>query len=164
MSSERPSIEAAFAANLKALRAVREMTQVDLAEKMHMRGFRWHPATVYKIENGERQIQLAEAVEVARILEISIEEMTQESQQLRVLREIYHSVRNSIRRLADQLDGYWFYRDQLETLLDAADEAADEARALLPPDELERMTKLAHPGDELLELIRKADQAIRAMQ
>jgi transcriptional regulator with XRE-family HTH domain len=163
VSSERPSIEAAFAENLKALRATRSMTQADLADKMHMRGFKWHPATVYKIENGERQIQLAEAVEVARVLEISIEDMTQESQQLsqqlRDLRSGYLSVRDTILLLADHLAAYPGQTEHFATLFNAA----DEARALLPPDELERMTRAAHPGDELLEPIRKAHEAIGAM-
>jgi transcriptional regulator with XRE-family HTH domain len=165
VSSEGPSIEAAFAANLKALRAVREMTQADLAEKMSMRGFKWHPATVYKIENGERQIQLAEAIEVARILDTSIEDMTQEdltqeSQQLIALRSGYEVVRNSILRLAQHLNGYWSDREYFATLFDAA----DEARALLPPDELERMTRVAHPGDKVLKPIRHAHEVFRAMQ
>jgi transcriptional regulator with XRE-family HTH domain len=160
VSSERPSIESAFAASLKSLRDAKSMTQADLAEKMSMRGFKWHPATVYKIENGERQVQLAEAVEVARILDISIEEMTQESQQLRDLRSAYESIRNSMRWLAHPLYAYLGEREHFATLFDAA----DEAHALLPPDELEAMTKAAHPGDELLELIRKAYEAIESAQ
>lgn len=52
--------------------------------------------------------------------------------------------------LANHLDGYQGDRAFLAHQLDQA----DEARALLPPDELERMTKVAHPDNELLEAIR----------
>jgi hypothetical protein len=51
------------------------MTQSALAEEMTRRGFRWHQATVYKIENGERQIQLGEAREVAKVFGLVLDDM-----------------------------------------------------------------------------------------
>jgi transcriptional regulator with XRE-family HTH domain len=67
--------EAAFASNLRSARAAKGMTQAQLAEAMAARGFRWHPPTVYKVESGERQIQLGEAVELSRILGLPLEDM-----------------------------------------------------------------------------------------
>ena len=44
---------------------------------MTQRGYRWHQATVYKVENGERQIQLSEAREIANIFEVALDQMLQ---------------------------------------------------------------------------------------
>jgi transcriptional regulator with XRE-family HTH domain len=67
--------EERFAENLRAMREAFKITQSRLAEVMTERGFRWHQATVYKIESGERQIQLGEAGEIARIFDVSLTDM-----------------------------------------------------------------------------------------
>lgn len=65
---EDGSAEATFAENMKQARIAKGMTQADLAEAMTRRGFKWYGPTVYKVENGDRQILLGEAIEVAEIL------------------------------------------------------------------------------------------------
>lgn len=67
--------EAAFALNLRMARTAKGITQAELAEQMAKRGFSWHPPTVYKVEANERQIQLGEAMELARILGVPVEQM-----------------------------------------------------------------------------------------
>ncbi|CAJ1495132.1 helix-turn-helix domain-containing protein [[Mycobacterium] burgundiense] len=67
--------EARFAANVKSVREALGMTQAGLAKEMSARGFRWHQATVYKVENGDRQIQLGEGIELAKLLKSSVEEL-----------------------------------------------------------------------------------------
>jgi transcriptional regulator with XRE-family HTH domain len=79
-----------FAANLKALREAAGLTQTALAEAMARRRFRWHQATVYKIENSERQIQLSEAMAVADVLGVPLGALTRapvSSEQLRLSTE-----------------------------------------------------------------------------
>ena len=44
------------------------VTQEELAERMRERGYSWTKMTVYNIERGERQIRLAEAVDVLNCL------------------------------------------------------------------------------------------------
>ena len=51
------------------------MSQAALAKEMTTRGFRWHQATVYKVENGDRQIQLGEARAVARIFNLPLDDL-----------------------------------------------------------------------------------------
>ena len=65
MSYEQLSTEAIFAANLREARAAAGMTQAELAEAMTKRGCKWYGPTVYKVENGERQILLVEALALA---------------------------------------------------------------------------------------------------
>ncbi|MCJ0980409.1 helix-turn-helix domain-containing protein [Rhodococcus sp. ARC_M12] len=65
-----------FAQNVKNARASQGITQGALAAKMAEKGFAWHQATVYKIENGTRQVQLGEAQAVAEILALPLEQLT----------------------------------------------------------------------------------------
>jgi transcriptional regulator with XRE-family HTH domain len=75
--SEVPLVaaETNFAENLKAARASRNLTQADVADQMVARGFKWHPPTVYKVEKGVRPVQLGEALALAQILDMKVEDM-----------------------------------------------------------------------------------------
>ncbi len=141
------SADLAFAANLKALRAVTETTQARLAEKMSSRGFKWHAATVYKVENGERQIQLAEALEIARIFDTAIEDMARDSQadQLIEVREQHRTLHQMRPQLVHEAEDFYSGVHAFVCIL-AADEAA---RRLLPPDELREMVDDAKQNEAL---------------
>lgn len=75
--SEAPGPEDHFAANLRTLRESREMSQDDLAATMSEQGFPFHQTTVYKIETGARRVQLTEALALARILGVPVEQMSE---------------------------------------------------------------------------------------
>lgn len=64
-----------FARNLKQLRELQDLSQDELASRMSAGGHQFHAATVYKIENGARRVQLTEAIELARILDTNPERM-----------------------------------------------------------------------------------------
>lgn len=53
--------------NLASIRG--DMSQKDLAEEMRKRGWKWSQATVWSIEKGERPLRLAEAAELAAVLD-----------------------------------------------------------------------------------------------
>jgi transcriptional regulator with XRE-family HTH domain len=135
----RPSVESAFAQNLKKARAASGMTQAELAKKMTDRGYKWHAATVYKVENEERQIQLGEALEAVRIFTMDIEDMVKDSQvaelvTLRQLREDFEDRRGDIRRATTMYLGYLV---EIVKLLES-----DDVVSLVPPDELEAIRNL----------------------
>jgi len=46
---------------------------------MSARGFKWHQATVYKIENGSRQVHIGEAAAVAAVLGVPLDRMVSET-------------------------------------------------------------------------------------
>lgn len=143
--------DAAFAANLRALRSQTKTTQADLAAKMSARGFKWHPATVYKVENGERQIQLAEALEIARIFDQPVENMARDDRadQLIEVREQHRMLRWNRSALIDDVR-----RLHTEAHIAGCTLAADrDARRLLPPDELR----------EIVEDIRTTEALARAL-
>jgi transcriptional regulator with XRE-family HTH domain len=141
------SADAAFAANLKALRSATSTTQAQLAEKMSSRGFKWHAATVYKVENGERQVQLAEALEIARIFDTSIEEIARDNraEELLGVREQHRNLRQTREHL---IRTAWDMH-QSAALLAVDLEANDEIRNLLSRDELSAMVGDIETGDAL---------------
>lgn len=51
-------------------RARGEMSQKELADRMREYGWKWSQATVWSVEKGERPLRLAEAEDLASILEV----------------------------------------------------------------------------------------------
>jgi len=68
--------ERQFAANLKAVREARGMSQTALAERMSGLGHRWHQSTVTKIEAGRRAVRIGEARDLATILDTTVDELS----------------------------------------------------------------------------------------
>ncbi|MDO8338441.1 MAG: helix-turn-helix transcriptional regulator [Microcella sp.] len=61
-----------FAAEVKKVRERRSMSQELVAELMRERGFRFHQATIYKIENGSRRVTVGEAEALSQVLGASL--------------------------------------------------------------------------------------------
>ena len=72
MTYAGPDIEGDLARNIRAIRERRRMSQEDLARAMSDSGCRWHQATVYKVETGQRRVRLAEAVSLAENLDVAL--------------------------------------------------------------------------------------------
>jgi transcriptional regulator with XRE-family HTH domain len=68
--------ERQFAANLKAAREARGISQVALAERMAELGHRWYQSTVTKIEGGRRAVRIGEARDLAAILETTVDALS----------------------------------------------------------------------------------------
>lgn len=152
---------ATFVANLRAIRLAREMTQAQLAEKMGLRGFSWHPATVYKVENGDRQIQLGEALAMARIFEIPIEEMIRVGGHAYALSNIRSRCRHLKRQrdhLIAMIDIYFTDSEELAHELDNVD-----VQSLFSPDELKEMMREADPKSDVVASLRAAYQAMQRL-
>ena len=67
--------EDAFIAGLKTERNAQGMSQTDLAERMSALGYKFHQATVYKIENGDRKVSASEAWGLAEVLDVPVEHL-----------------------------------------------------------------------------------------
>lgn len=61
-----------FRTNVRHYREQADMTQAELAKRLVDEGFLFHAQTVYKIERGERQVRLNEAVAIARALGVDV--------------------------------------------------------------------------------------------
>jgi transcriptional regulator with XRE-family HTH domain len=122
--------EERFASNLKLMREEAGLTQAALAREMTRSGYRWHQATVYKVENGERQIQLGEAREVARIFGTRLDDMLVAPAGGRVERQLEYDVnryKHAFDRTAWQVVDFADARRALTQSLDAARSLASES-------------------------------------
>ncbi|MBF6330258.1 helix-turn-helix domain-containing protein [Nocardia transvalensis] len=133
------SAEEVFASNLKTLRGDTGLSQEALAEQMSERGFKWHQATVYKIENGSRQVQLGEAKAVAAILGVPLDRLTDDTDSVQAV--------SKIRAMLVQLDKYdhqlWsaamLYEGLREDLERDFYALTDEHRDLMPDNEIDEI-------------------------
>ncbi len=64
-----------FGSALRKARERRGMTQAELAEEMHYRGFDFQQQTIYKIEAGKRKVTVGEGIALADILAVPLEMM-----------------------------------------------------------------------------------------
>jgi transcriptional regulator with XRE-family HTH domain len=133
--------EAVFAENLKALRKAAGMSQEEFARAMTRRGVKWHQATVYKVEKGERQIQLGEADVAARVLNVPLQEMlranTEAAVQRQRLRLRTWRLVDARLKLVDAVHDYDSARSELATAL-------DDAAGLLSAEECEQLRRHAN--------------------
>lgn len=65
------AIEQAMAGRLKGLRNLASLSQPELAERMTAKGHPWHQSTVWKIEQGKRQVRVGELEDLAAILGVT---------------------------------------------------------------------------------------------
>jgi transcriptional regulator with XRE-family HTH domain len=132
-------VESVFAENLKALRTAANITQDDFARKMSRRGFSWYQATVYKVENGERQIQLAEAEAAAQVLKVPLAQMMradpENASRVMQLRDLHWDV---IDARSDVVTAVYKYASLRQALAEAI---ADGDRGWIPATLYEEMRR-----------------------
>jgi transcriptional regulator with XRE-family HTH domain len=64
---------ARIAANIRAERARKRLTQTAVAAVMQLHGFRWHQQTVAQVERGERSVKAEELLGLAAAYMVSAE-------------------------------------------------------------------------------------------
>jgi transcriptional regulator with XRE-family HTH domain len=67
-----------FARRVRVLRDTAKMTQRQLADAMTAAGHRMHQTTIAKIEAGERPVQVGEAVALARVIGVGLDDLIHE--------------------------------------------------------------------------------------
>lgn len=147
-ATEPLTAEEIFAVNLKALRNDRGMTQSELARHMADKGFKWHQATVFKLENGERQIQLGELREISKLFNVALDRLVEGTDRIAELSKLRQDVQrlDQVRvRLADNANAYDELRRSVRTRAGIDEDPwstdADNLRSLLSPDEIKTITK-----------------------
>ncbi|MDO3099860.1 helix-turn-helix transcriptional regulator [Mycobacteroides abscessus subsp. abscessus] len=150
-----PAAEAAFVANLKSTRIAKSITQADIADQMVRRGFKWHAATVYKVERGERQIQLGESIELASILGLTLEEMAapQDDLKNRVKLSVVEDEMADVARSADDsicefLEG--------SRMLDLLLTDVPNTEQIMDPPVLKRMRRITDRESDLISALQQA--------
>ena len=154
MVFEEASAEAAFAARLREVRTKKRMTQADIAEAMSKRGFKWHAPTVYKVENGERQIQLGEAVTLAQILGMPVEDMvtSPEFRKRMDIESAYQELLELRGNLLTLIPRYLRSTLALRKLVGSRD-----VEELLTPTDVSRLRGMADQGTELHTALRRCE-------
>lgn len=143
------SVEAAFAANLRVARDAKGVTQAALAEAMNQHGFKWYGPTVYKIETGERQVLLGEALALSRILDIGVGELaTPESDGLKqriAVEDTYRRLAAVAHKVAVENLTYTMLAAQLRDAL----QNITNAEGIFPADALAHLRGVSAEDSEL---------------
>lgn len=108
--------------NLTSRRGVR--SQQALARAMRNRGWKWSQATASAIEKGERPLKLAEAIDLADELNVSLEDLIQEPEQAAASREVGYRARQVGFHAASALKVLIGFERERRALLAAIEEAA----------------------------------------
>lgn len=93
-----------FAANLRAVRESKGLSQTWLADEMSGRGWPWRQQTVARIENGQRTVRLGEAKTVADILRVPLDRLTWSGPEVTATTMVHNTIGNlrlSWSRVAD---------------------------------------------------------------
>ncbi len=85
--------EQRFAANLRALRAERGISQGRLADEMVARDWPWRQQTVTRVETGRRMVRLGEAKAIAEILDTSLDMLTMRTDEARIIEHLADLIR-----------------------------------------------------------------------
>ena len=95
------SSDAAFAYAFKAARTGRGLTQDFVAQIMSEQGFKWHQATVYKVELGQRKVTVGEALALADMVGTPLDVLADPDPESP--RSLRNEVNRSGRRFAESL-------------------------------------------------------------
>lgn len=104
------------------------MKQGQLAQRMTEAGYRWHQATVAKVETQERQVQLGEAHALAAILGVTLQDIVgdpTEAAAAAKLSALVSQLQSAKRNLAGAHAAWWSARAQLSNAIAAGEEPYD---------------------------------------
>ena len=62
--------------NIRLRREGLGWSQADLAQKMAAAGWKWHPQTVHRAEQGQRKVTIGEAEALARLFAVTVDALT----------------------------------------------------------------------------------------
>ena len=63
------------------------MSQAEVAKLMVSRGFKWSQTTVWEVEKGKRPLKFAEALELAKVLEVKVSDLSRDEDRAELLSE-----------------------------------------------------------------------------
>lgn len=107
--------------NLTGRRGVR--SQQALARAMRNRGWKWSQATASAIEKGERPLKLAEAIDLADELNVSLDDLIQEPEQTAASRVVSYRARQVGFHAASAIRTLIEFERERRELLTAIEEA-----------------------------------------
>ena len=133
-SPERETADQRLGLNVRTLRERKGLSQRAVADEMRSRGHPWHQQTVLKAEAGTRPLRFAEAVDLAAILETSLDRLTWASPEANAVEWLVSRearLRQSARQVSEAVTRFLLDRD-------AAGRSLTEAAHQSPRVEAER--------------------------
>lgn len=117
----KPTTEDRIAANLKAIRSDNGLSQEKVAAAMTELGYSWHQATVYKVEQGERQVQLGEADALAKVFDVPLADLIATPAEATAAVRLSAYYRELIRRCGELGVAHEKWQDAQKKLADVVD-------------------------------------------
>lgn len=153
--------EAMFGLNFRHARERAGLSQTELAKRMSTLGFRWHQATVYKVESGDRPVKLGEALALENMLQVPLRELTappESFQAERWTKDATVLVVGALDDICSAATRYSEWSEKLRRLLkenadaisEAAKEKANQALSINPADLLKSGEQAAAQREELI--------------
>jgi transcriptional regulator with XRE-family HTH domain len=105
-----------FAANLRAVREERGISQAELARRMADRGWPWHQQTVGRVEAGQRVVRLGEAKDLAAILETTIDALGEPTTENGIVKGLVDASTAARKAWQQQVEGDLALRSALDVL------------------------------------------------
>lgn len=118
------------------------MSQEQVAGAMAARGYSWHQATVYKVENGGRQIQLSEADALAQVFKVPLAQLVGSTSEATEVARLVRRAQDLRIRRHELIDARALWMEARERL-SAVAENRPQALSALPDHEqfdIERMS------------------------
>lgn len=109
MTDSSSDVDATIGKNLLRLRGDR--SQQEIADGMRHQGWKWSQATVWSVEKGERPLRLAEALSLAKLLFVRLDDLIMQEldgmvivsliSRMTAIREAREKLRSGIQELAE---------------------------------------------------------------
>ncbi|MCW1821421.1 MULTISPECIES: helix-turn-helix domain-containing protein [Mycolicibacterium] len=141
MQQEPDGVARNFGKAVRQRRSAIGVSQRKLSELLlEKAGVKLDPSAITRIEKGQRDLKLAEAAAIAKVLDVSIDQLTREIKEaepagLIEIRDEYQALRKAYAAVLGQIESFYAVTYSLAVPL-----AADvESRNLLEPDELRKI-------------------------
>jgi transcriptional regulator with XRE-family HTH domain len=121
-----PGADDNFAANLRQRRELLGLSQEAVAEKMQKMGHSFHQATIYKLESGTRRVQLTEAIDLAKVLDTTVNELTQDPENRLLTWRVQLASQQMHRTYLEMVELYRNYKDRQAILRYAIEDYKNE--------------------------------------
>lgn len=102
--------------NVTAFR--RERTQKAIAEAMRASGHKWSQATVWSVEQGERPLKLAEALDLAQVLYCQLDDLTRAPRTVELELWLRQCGASLLRHQSELEDAAVWFEDACRTMRD----------------------------------------------
>ncbi|MDV2979022.1 UNVERIFIED_CONTAM: helix-turn-helix transcriptional regulator [Actinomycetes bacterium ARC8] len=134
------AIDEVVGANIARFRG--EMSQSEVAKKMVSHGFKWSQTTVWEVEKGKRALKFAEALDLAKVLGVTISDLGRDEDKAELLSEAMEASGEWIQSVNGALEAKALYELKSRRLYKVAQELRVAAGEVKDPMMIQYSEKL----------------------